>query len=146
MTMGSTRRRFRVTWPGRKTWIAVAVAVAVIPVVTLAIAVGPDVADIVASEMDRARRARSWPERVQRQNWPALRAEGEAIVSALELHREATGRYPDRLAQLNDLQPGWSDWRYELDEAGEPYLWIGEYDCHMFEISWSSTSGWYVDT
>jgi hypothetical protein len=76
-----------------------------------------------------------------------LRSQGEALVLAIEHHREQTGAYPHSLSELGLDVPAtrYGPWSYGTSERGF-WLRVGDYARDQLELSYGSGQGWYCDT
>jgi hypothetical protein len=78
---------------------------------------------------------------------PALKAQGEQLIVAIERYRDRYGVYPQSLADGGITPPwhGYGPWRYE--SSGDYFsITVGDYGRDWFELSYvSGGRGWYLD-
>ena len=74
---------------------------------------------------------------------------GQPIVDALVTYRAEHGRFPESLAPLNlpSTDTFYGPWDYRVSDDGiSCQLSVGDYGRYLFEVSWTNSNGWYVDT
>jgi hypothetical protein len=76
-----------------------------------------------------------------------LVAQGEQMIAVIEAFKAEHGRYPDSFAEAGITPPthSYGPWRYE-QYRGHFTLAVGDYGKDQFSLSYTSGSGWYLDT
>ena len=86
---------------------------------------------------------------VRTPNFPALQAQGNTLVSALEAYRQSHGRYPTSLEDAAIARPrtAFGRWYYFVAPDRASYvLEIGDYSRDGFRMYITPGTEWYIDT
>ena len=78
-----------------------------------------------------------------------LTRDGQPIVDALVAYREAHGAFPESLDSVVPAQTAtfFGPWRYSHSEERQSCtLSVGDYERYLFEVWWTESDGWYVDS
>ena len=80
---------------------------------------------------------------------PALQAQGQKLVDAVERYRANHGDYPPSLEAAGAFAPdtGYGRWEYGREPDGSYYLKVGDYGLYNFVMWWDDRNKrWRIDS